>query len=151
MQPASNTRMKDTAMTEIHPFHGAKIALFLDRQLLVYQRDNKASIPFPGLWDLPGGGREGHETPMECVLREVQEEFGIALLPSCVSYTRAYFAGHSSASYFMVGSLTQGEAAAIQFGDEGQQWAWMSLQAFLLHEQVVPHLQARLQDYLTSQ
>lgn len=143
--------MKDTAMTEIHPFHGAKIALFLDCQLLVYQRDNKASIPFPGLWDLPGGGREGYETPMECVLREVQEEFGIALLPSCVSYTRAYFAGRSSASYFMVGSLTQGEAAAIQFGDEGQQWAWMSVQTFLSHEQVVPHLQARLQDYLASQ
>ncbi|THJ33503.1 NUDIX domain-containing protein [Lampropedia aestuarii] len=138
-------------MTEMHPFHGAKIALFLDRQLLVYQRDNKASIPFPGLWDLPGGGREGNETPMECVLREVREEFGIALQAHCVRYTRAYFAGRRSASYFMVGSLTQGQAADIVFGDEGQQWAWMSVQAFLSHPQVVPHLQARLQDYLASQ
>ena len=34
-------------------------------------------IPWPAFWDLPGGGREGTESPVECVLRETHEEFGL--------------------------------------------------------------------------
>ncbi|WP_370682351.1 NUDIX hydrolase [Comamonas sp. GB3 AK4-5] len=132
-------------------FHGAKIALFLGTQLLVYQRDDKATIPFPGKWDLPGGGREGNETAMECVLREVQEEFGIVLLPSCVHWTRQYPSRNHSGSYFMVGTLTDRESAAIQFGDEGQQWRFMALAEFLSHEHAVPRLQQRLRDYLAGE
>ncbi|MDR3004084.1 MAG: NUDIX hydrolase [Acidovorax sp.] len=131
-------------------FHGAKIALFLGTQLLVYQRDDKATIPFPGCWDLPGGGREGNETAMECVLREVQEEFGIALLPSCVHWSRHYPSGHHSGSYFMVGTLTDSDSAAIQFGDEGQQWCFMALAEFLSHPNAVPRLQQRLRDYVAG-
>ncbi|WP_162869177.1 NUDIX domain-containing protein, partial [Escherichia coli] len=45
-------------------FGGAKIALLCDGRLLVYQRDDKPGIPWPGMWDLPGGGRENGETPL---------------------------------------------------------------------------------------
>lgn len=137
-------------MNAIDDFHSAKIALFLGRQLLVYQRDNKTTIPFPGKWDLPGGGREGNETPMECMLREVQEEFGIALLPACVHWTRSYPSATGSTSYFMAGTLSSSQAAAIQFGDEGQQWRFMETSEFLAHEEAVPYLQARLRDYLAD-
>ena len=63
----------------VQAFGGAKIALLCDDRLLVYQRDDKPGIPWPGLWDLPGGGRENGETPLQCVQRETQEEFGVAI------------------------------------------------------------------------
>jgi 8-oxo-dGTP diphosphatase len=132
-------------------FHGAKIALLLGKErLLAYQRDDKAGIPFPGCWDLPGGGREGDETPVECVLREVDEEFGLSLAPDVVHWIRAYPSQRrrGAASYFMVGALTPEQCAAIRFGEEGQQWALMEVEVFLNHANAVPHLQRRLRGYL---
>lgn len=132
-------------------FHGAKIALLVGSELLLaYQRDDKSDIPFPGCWDLPGGGREGAETPIECVLREVREEFGLALAPEVVHWMRAYPSERrpGAASYFMVGTLAPAQCDAIRFGEEGQQWALMELGAFLGHANAVPHLQQRLRDYL---
>jgi 8-oxo-dGTP diphosphatase len=57
-------------------FAGAKLAALVDGHILTYRRDHKPGIPWPGLIDLPGGGREGDESPSACVLRELQEEFG---------------------------------------------------------------------------
>ncbi|TRY16665.1 NUDIX domain-containing protein, partial [Geobacillus sp. LEMMJ02] len=77
-------------MESLAPFSGSKIALFKDREILVYRRDDKPDIPFPGLWDLPGGGREGNETPEACVLRELHEEFGVTIPGSRISWSRVY-------------------------------------------------------------
>lgn len=71
-------------------FGGAKIALLCDGRLLVYQRDDKPGIPWPRMWDLPGGGRENGETPLQCVLRETQEEFGVLLAERRVVWQRRY-------------------------------------------------------------
>ena len=51
-------------------FTGCKIALICEGQILTILRDDKETIPYPNMWDLPGGGREGNETPFECVARE---------------------------------------------------------------------------------
>ena len=75
-------------MTE--PFHGAKIALLVDNQIVTILRDETPSIPWPGHWDLPGGGREGAETPVECALRELREELGLILDPASVNWLRRY-------------------------------------------------------------
>lgn len=48
-------------------------------ELLLYLRDNKPDIPFPGHWDLIGGHVEDGETPEEALVREVKEELGIEL------------------------------------------------------------------------
>ena len=50
---------------EISDFTGCKIALFCGNRLLTILRDDKASIPWPNMWELPGGGREGDESPFE--------------------------------------------------------------------------------------
>ncbi|WP_200908605.1 NUDIX domain-containing protein [Caballeronia mineralivorans] len=71
-------------------FSGSKIALFNDTKILIYRRDNKPNIPFPGLWNLPGSGREGAETPEECVCREVLEEFGISIPAHRISWSKSY-------------------------------------------------------------
>lgn len=72
------------------PFMGAKIVLLSGDQLLAYKRDNKPDIPFPGMWDLPGGGREGDESPAECALREVEEEFALRIDPGRIVWEREY-------------------------------------------------------------
>lgn len=40
-------------------FTGAKAALFCGASVLVCLRDEKPGLRWPGLWDLPGAGREG--------------------------------------------------------------------------------------------
>ncbi len=48
-------------------------------EFLLYLRDNKPGIPFPGYWDLIGGHIEEGETPEEALVREVKEELDIEL------------------------------------------------------------------------
>lgn len=57
----------DTILHQSFDFSGAKIALLKDDQILSILRDDIPTIPFPNTWDLPGGGREGEETPFDCV------------------------------------------------------------------------------------
>ena len=75
---------------EISDFQGCKIALFCGDKLLTILRDDKASIPWPNMWELPGGGREGNESPFECVEREVFEELGIHLTEDCLLWSKVY-------------------------------------------------------------
>jgi len=48
-------------------------------EFLLYLRDNKPGIPFPGYWDLIGGHVEEGETPEQALVREVKEELDIDL------------------------------------------------------------------------
>lgn len=133
-------------------FSGAKIALICDGRVVVYRRDDKPTIPWPGLWDLPGGGREGGETPVACALREVEEEFGLVLEASRVTWCRSYpsLTVPGLIAYFLAAPISEAEVAAIRFGDEGQYWTLMSCPAFLAQRGVLPQLQDRLRDYLDS-
>ena len=135
---------------EISDFTGCKIALFCGDKLLTILRDDKASIPWPNMWELPGGGREGDESPFECVVREVYEERGIHLTEDCLLWGKIYpsviFEGKQSV--FMVGQLRQEQFDNITFGDEGQAYKLMPIEEFLKSKQAVPQLQGRLRDYL---
>ena len=135
---------------EISDFTGCKIALFCGDKLLTILRDGKASIPWPNMWELPGGGREGDESPFECAAREVYEELGIHLTEDCLLWSRVYpsvlYEGRYSV--FMVGQLRQEQFDNITFGDEGQAYQLMNVEEFLSSSQVVPQSQERLKDYL---
>ena len=50
-----------------------------NNEILLYKRDNKPGLPFPGHWDLIGGHVEDGETPEEALVREVREELDIEL------------------------------------------------------------------------
>ena len=131
-------------------FTGSKIALFCGDKLLTILRDDKGNIPWPNMWELPGGGREGNESPFECVAREVYEELGIYLNEDCLLWRKVYpsmlYEGRQSV--FMVGQLSQDQFDSITFGDEGQAYKLMNIEEFLTSSQVVPQLQGRLRDYL---
>lgn len=131
-------------------FSGCKIALICDDRLLTILRDDKASIPYPNMWDLPGGGREGEETPFECVQREVFEELSLKLEEADIVWAKKYqgMLDPDKTSIFMVGTITQEEFASITFGDEGQAYQLMDVSQFLSDKKVIPQLQNRLRDYL---
>ena len=135
---------------EISDFTGCKIALLCDGQILTILRDDKPTIPWPDMWELPGGGREGEETPFECVQREVFEELGLKLEEADILWVKAYqgMLDPDKTSIFMVGTITQEEFASIVFGDEGQGYKLVRLEEFLASDRVVPQLQERVRDYL---
>jgi len=117
------------------------------------QRDEKPGLRFAGMWDFPGGGREGQETPLECIVREVQEELGITLNPASIVWQKEWPAIHSPSlrAHFMVAKLDQRTLEQVRFGNEGQRWRLMPVAEMLRDTDVVPHLQVRLQDYLDAQ
>lgn len=131
-------------------FSGCKIALICDDRLLTILRDDKASIPYPNMWELPGGGREGEETPFECVQREVFEELSLKLEEADIVWAKEYqgMLDPDKTSIFMVGIITQEDFASIAFGDEGQAYQLMDVSQFLSDNKVILQLQDRLRDYL---
>ncbi|SDM43871.1 8-oxo-dGTP diphosphatase [Methylobacterium phyllostachyos] len=134
------------------PFSGAKIALTWGAAIIAYRRDDRPDIPFPACWDLPGGGREGAESPVECALRETEEEFGLVIDPGRIVWLGRYpsWSGGAAPSYFLAAPVTAAETAGIRFGTEGSGWMLMPATDFVAHPEAVPHLRDRLEDYLRA-
>lgn len=126
-------------------FVGCKAALFCEGRLLTCLRDDLPGLPWADHWDLPGGGREGAETPEDCLLRELQEEFGLSLAPSRLIWRRVFpsMLDPSRLSVFFGGWLAVEEVRCITFGDEGQGWDLMPVGDFLAHKRAVPEMQRR--------
>lgn len=145
--------MLEDCLEERFDFTGCKIALLCDGQVLTILRDDKPTIPWPNTWDLPGGGREGNETPFECVAREVYEELKIQLSKDDIVWSRIYpsMLDENKNSVFLVGKLTQEQFDSIVFGDEGQGYKLVSFEEFLTSDRVVPQLQERVRDYVEKE
>tara|TARA_R110002020_G_scaffold206021_9_gene411015 strand:+ start:4122 stop:4742 length:621 start_codon:yes stop_codon:yes gene_type:complete len=124
-------------------FAGAKLALYLGDQLAVILRDAKPGLVFADHWDLPGGGREGAETPLDCALRECREELGLAVPPDAVCWGREFHESEG-AKWFYVAKMPFEAGSDVIFGDEGQFWRLMSEQSFVTHPKAVPAFQQRL-------
>ena len=133
---------------EAAPFHGAKAAVFVGGDLLIYRRDTH--VIWPGCWDFPGGGREGEETPFACLAREVHEEFGLDVTEDDVLWRRTVPAmlDPGQIAWFFVVQLPAGAARAIRFGDEGQHWALMAPRDVAKLPDLVPGLRGRLMLWL---
>ena len=142
--------MLEDCLEERFEFTGCKIALICDGQILTILRDDKEDISWPNMWELPGGGREGNETPFECVAREVYEELSIQLSKADVIWFQIYHSmlDGNKKSVFLVGRLTQEQFESIIFGDEGQGYKLESLEEFITSDRVVPQLQERVRDYM---
>ncbi|MEP2715288.1 NUDIX hydrolase [Pseudophaeobacter sp.] len=131
-------------------FSGAKLALFLGRDLLVIKRDDRADIPYPGYWDLPGGGREGGESPMDCALRETREEVSLLIPQADLIWAKSYQRPRGLV-WFFVSHQPEELVAEVRLGDEGQCWQLMAPQDYCGHSLAVPHFAEQLQSYLDQQ
>ena len=57
---------------------GSSIIFINDtRQILLFLRDNKPDLPYPNMWDVPGGHVEANESPEKCIIREMKEEMDL--------------------------------------------------------------------------
>ncbi|MEL7115221.1 MAG: NUDIX hydrolase [Pseudomonadota bacterium] len=134
----------------INDFSGAKLALLAKGHVLTLLRDNKPGIAHPNMWDLPGGGREGREEPLDCALRETFEEAHLRIAPQDITWRRIYRNPRAGglAHWFFVATPGWLTLPPARLGTEGQELRWMQIDAFLSHDQAIPHLQDRLRDYL---
>lgn len=130
-------------------FAGAKLALYLGDQLAVILRDAKPGLVFADHWDLPGGGREGAETPLECALRECHEELGLVVPPEGIRWGRE-FHDADGAKWFYVAQMPFDAGRDVVFGDEGQFWRLMSEERFVTHPKAVPAFQHRLSLWIAA-
>jgi 8-oxo-dGTP diphosphatase len=95
-----------------------------DGRILLQLRDDIPTIPFPGMWAIPGGMLEPGETPLACIVREVAEELGVEIAPAEVAHlmtrTRSYGIEHTFTARLDV------PAEDIRL-TEGQRVAWFAL------------------------
>ena len=133
-------------------FTGVKAALLVEQSILVILRDNKPAIPWPNMWELTGGGREGLETPLECLRREVWEELGLILKEKSIIWSRIYpsMLDKDRSAVFVVAQISQEQYQEIDFGDEGQEFKLMPIEDFIKAEGIIPQLQERFKDYLSE-
>lgn len=135
----------DPLPDRVQDFSGAKAAFFCGLRLLTYLRDDTEGLAWRGMWDLPGGGKEPDESPSDCLLRELDEEFGLKLTPERL-LKEWWLPAMSGPGWgvFFYGELIPSELAQIRFGNEGQRWRMMTPDEFLGRADVIPALKERL-------
>lgn len=126
--------------------------MFIDDKILVYRRDHKTNN-FPGLIDLPGGGRENNESPFETFQREVKEEFGIIVNEEELVFSCEFqsIIDRNKKSFFIVVKTKRFSSADIILGDEGIEWFLITPEDFINRSDGINHQQDRVRKYLSSQ
>ncbi|PSL18347.1 NUDIX hydrolase [Shimia abyssi] len=130
-------------------FDGAKMVVFIGDRIVTLLRDDIETIPFPGFWDFPGGGRELGESPWDCVWRETREELSLDVPERAVVWSRQYFL-HGTTRWFFVAKMAASAERQIALGDEGQAWQLLWPDDYLAHPKAIPIFQTRLSDYLSD-
>ena len=94
-----------------------------DRRVLIAERP--AGKPMQGLWEFPGGKVEAGETPEETLIRELDEELGIAVEEPCLAPLT--FASHAYASFHLLMPLYVCRRwGGFVTAQEGQALKWVS-------------------------
>lgn len=82
-------------------FVGSKGVVFVEKKMLAYRGDGNTDLS-PHLIDLPGGGREGDESPFDTFRREIQEEFGIGIEKDDVSASYVHQNRQGGINFFFI-------------------------------------------------
>lgn len=133
-------------------FVGAKGLVFVGERILTYKRDGQGTFHPNGI-DLPGGGREGGESPFETFHREVAEEFGLEINKEDVVWGKPFrsVVDPEKVGWFLVAKTSVENESMIVFGNEGVGYSLMTLAEFLKRKDAHPVHQERARVYLTDQ
>ncbi|AXC48967.1 NUDIX domain-containing protein [Paracoccus suum] len=137
-------------MTIEGAFRGAKVILTCGDALLVLRRDDIPTIQWPGCWDLPGGGAEPGETPLDCALRELLEETGLQIDPARLTGEGRPLAHRRGVGWYFHAEITEAEAASARLGDEGDMLLLMPVAEFIAHPKAVPHYRVIVSEMLAK-
>lgn len=85
---------------------------------------NGTPIPFPNMWNFPGGAVAPNEIPIEAVIREMAEEFEISLDPSDCKEIWKYTHDHAASDHIFFCKVSADTEAVLH---EGAAYAWMML------------------------
>lgn len=132
-------------------FHGVKGLIRVADKIIAVRRDTK-TMKYQLQLDLPGGGREGHESPFETLRREIREILGIIIAPEDIIFSIRYEhnAGHSHDTFFMVTKELPIDAHKIVFGEKGITHTLMTMHEFIERDDVVEKQKERIVHYLDS-
>lgn len=131
-------------------FAGAKAILVCDTRLVVLRRDDIPTISYPNRIDLPGGGREGAETPAETAARETREEVGLRIDPARLTWAHEMRSRRGNLIWMLGATITAAEAAALVLGDEGQACWMMEIEDYLAAEDAIAHMQDATRRFLAA-
>ena len=93
-----------------------------DRRVLITQRP--PGKPMAGLWEFPGGKVHAGETPEAALIRELFEELGIDVCPTCLSPLT--FASHGYDDFHLLMPVFQIRTwDGVITPQEGQQMKWV--------------------------
>lgn len=107
------------------------------------------TIEYPNMWNFPGGGVEGNETPVETAAREIEEETNISLHPAQLTQIFAYQHDGTTQDYVFVCEVPEDTVAEVL---EGAAMEWLSfeeiarLELAFEQDKILPSLK----DYLNS-
>ena len=91
------------------------------RQILLVLRDDSPHIPYPNMWDVPGGHVEDDELPEECIVREMKEEMYLNL-NEFHSFSVTEFADRTEYTFWKKADLEIGKITLT----EGQCLRWFT-------------------------
>ncbi len=130
-------------------FNGANGLIFLGEKILVYRRDAGAPKD-PLRIDLPGGRREGDESPFDTFKRETYEEFRLALQKDDIQFccTIPSVVAPDKKSFFFVTKPLKTRMESIVFGNEGAEWFLLTPQEFMCRPDGIDRQQQRVEKYL---
>lgn len=102
--------------------NGVTFLLARDGKFLMQHRTDNAPR-YPGAWCFPGETREGDESPLNTVIRGIDEEYGLKVTPDDCTQLLAYtHDGQEDEVYYVQLGLEQQPVMR-----EGKAMAWMSL------------------------
>jgi 8-oxo-dGTP diphosphatase len=96
-----------------------------DGKILMQLRDDGRGkeIPFPNMWNFPGGLLEKSETPLEAAIREIKEEFELEIDPAACREIWSYAHAHAQDDHVFLCEVPQDVVPVLH---EGAALAWMT-------------------------